>query len=83
MTTLLDLIPDPAPKSTAIVPLTTNVEVSYQQLRHLVLQFREKLAVKRGDIVGTSFPNSLEFVVSFLGIGVSRCVSFIPTLEAI
>jgi acyl-CoA synthetase (AMP-forming)/AMP-acid ligase II len=77
MATLLTLIPEPKGliSDTAII-VPGGHEVSYGDLRACTLTFRDILrksyGVKTGDVVGMSLTNSLEFVIAFMAIGITR-----------
>ncbi|CAE6521414.1 unnamed protein product [Rhizoctonia solani] len=79
--TLLSLTPNE--KATALViPASASgspqVDVTYSELRGLVLELRNLLrneGVAAGDVVAMSFVNNLEFVVGFLATGAARAIS--------
>ncbi|KAJ1311410.1 hypothetical protein OPQ81_009900 [Rhizoctonia solani] len=79
--TLLSLTPNE--RATAlIIPASASgspqVDVTYSELRGLVLEFRNLLrnqGVAPGDVVAMSLINSLEFVVGFLATGAARAIS--------
>ncbi|KAG8761884.1 hypothetical protein FRC11_012536 [Ceratobasidium sp. 423] len=79
--TLLSLTPNE--KATALVipasaPGSPQVDVTYSELRGLVLELRNLLlneGVAAGDVVAMSLVNSLEFVVGFLATGATRAIS--------
>ncbi|KAG9015762.1 hypothetical protein FRB93_012327 [Tulasnella sp. JGI-2019a] len=80
---LLTLVPD-APSVALIVPAGINGsssahEIPFSSLRKMVLQFRDimrtRLGVQKGQVIAMSNPNSVEFVVGFIGTGASRAVS--------
>lgn len=83
MSTLLSLVPDSLSVA-LIVPSTGDAsqhDISFSGLRRLVFQFRDilrtKLGIQKGQVVAMSNPNSVEFVVGFLGTGATRCVLLI------
>ncbi|CAE6539101.1 unnamed protein product [Rhizoctonia solani] len=79
--TLLSLTPNE--KATALViPASASgssqIDVSYSQLRGLVLELRNLLrdeGVVGGEVVAMSLVNSLEFAVGFLATGAARGIS--------
>ncbi|KAG8885103.1 hypothetical protein FRB97_002268 [Tulasnella sp. 331] len=80
---LLSLVPE-ASSIALVVPAgingsTSANEISFSSLRKLVLQFRDimrtRLGVQKGQVIAMSNPNSVEFVVGFLGTGATRAVS--------
>ncbi|CEL57746.1 hypothetical protein RSOLAG1IB_02490 [Rhizoctonia solani AG-1 IB] len=62
----------------ASAPGSPQVDITYSELRSLVLELRNLLrneGVAGGDIVAMSLVNSLEFVVGFLATGAARAIS--------
>lgn len=63
-----------------ILPRPLNATLSYPKLKEITNSFRTSivrdLGVGTGSVVAMSLPNSLEFVVAFLGVGIARSVSF-------
>lgn len=82
LATLLDFSSENknANKTALVLPKPLNATLSYLQLKEVVNSFRtilvRELGVGTGNVVAMAFPNSFEFVVAFLGIGVARSVSF-------
>jgi acyl-coenzyme A synthetase/AMP-(fatty) acid ligase len=75
--TLLSLTP-PENATAVVIPAgkdTPQLDVSYADLRELVLSLRDVLrgeGVVPGDVVAMSLVNGLEFVVGFLATGATR-----------
>lgn len=82
LATLLDFPSESenANKIALVLPKPLNATLSYLNLKEVVYAFRTNLVrdlgVGTGNVVAMAFPNSLEFVVVFLGIGVARSVPF-------
>ncbi|GJJ12436.1 hypothetical protein Clacol_006678 [Clathrus columnatus] len=62
-----------------ILPKPLEITLSYPNLKKIVYDFRTQLVrdlgVRTGNVVSMAFPNSLEFVVAFLGIGTARAIA--------
>ncbi|KAG8748475.1 hypothetical protein FRC10_003608 [Ceratobasidium sp. 414] len=79
--TLLSLVP-PARETAIVIPAagpeTQQLDLSYADLRELVLDLRDVLraeGVVPGDVVAMSLVNGLEFVAGFLATGAARAIS--------
>ncbi|RPA75282.1 acetyl-CoA synthetase-like protein [Ascobolus immersus RN42] len=68
----------PSNASEAVIIPQLNLTLSYPQLINQITSFQTQLAelgIQHGDAVAISLPNSLEFIVSFLGAAFQRAIA--------
>ncbi len=76
--TLAELFEDRGALEPAIISINPPVAVTYRALDQQVEQLAGQLSasgLKRGDCIGTSLPNGLEFLVVFLALARARLVA--------
>jgi len=78
-TTLSNSFPSASNAAAIIIPTRPNaITITYAELTHLVSSFQAKLAalgIAPGSAVSIALPNTVEFIVSFLGTAAQRAIA--------